>query len=214
MSDNTYPSVNDLTLEEEASLTSGGDAWHLQGVEAKGIPGYMITDGPHGLRKSLASNTGETDLNDSVPATCFPPAAGLSSSWNPELIRQVGEAMGEECIQEKVAVILGPGVNIKRNPLGGRCFEYWSEDPYLAGHEAVGIVAGVQSKGVGTSLKHFAANNQETESTSRPSSTSSKPPSRGPSCAPTTASTACTPRRIAGCSPTCCATSGGLKASS
>ncbi|KFI71088.1 exo-alpha-(1-_6)-L-arabinopyranosidase [Bifidobacterium merycicum] len=163
MSDNTYPSVNDLTLEEEASLTSGGDAWHLQGVEAKGIPGYMITDGPHGLRKSLASNTGETDLNDSVPATCFPPAAGLSSSWNPELIRQVGEAMGEECIQEKVAVILGPGVNIKRNPLGGRCFEYWSEDPYLAGHEAVGIVAGVQSKGVGTSLKHFAANNQETD---------------------------------------------------
>ena len=163
MSDTAYPSVNDLTLEEKASLTSGGDAWHLQGVETKGIPGYMITDGPHGLRKSLASSTGETDLNDSVPATCFPPAAGLSSSWNPELIHTVGEAMAEECIQEKVAVILGPGVNIKRNPLGGRCFEYWSEDPYLAGHEAVGIVAGVQSKGVGTSLKHFAANNQETD---------------------------------------------------
>ena len=163
MSDTAYPSVNDLTLEEKASLTSGGDAWHLQGVETKGIPGYMITDGPHGLRKSLASSTGETDLNDSVPATCFPPAAGLSSSWNPELIHKVGEAMAEECIQEKVAVILGPGVNIKRNPLGGRCFEYWSEDPYLAGHEAVGIVAGVQSKGVGTSLKHFAANNQETD---------------------------------------------------
>ena len=163
MSDTAYPSVNDLTLEEKASLTSGGDAWHLQGVETKGIPGYMITDGPHGLRKSLASSTGETDLNDSVPATCFPPAAGLSSSWNPELIHKVGETMAEECIQEKVAVILGPGVNIKRNPLGGRCFEYWSEDPYLAGHEAVGIVAGVQSKGVGTSLKHFAANNQETD---------------------------------------------------
>ena len=163
MSDTAYPSVNDLTLEEKASLTSGGDAWHLQGVKTKGIPGYMITDGPHGLRKSLASSTGETDLNDSVPATCFPPAAGLSSSWNPELIHQVGEAMAEECIQEKVAVILGPGVNIKRNPLGGRCFEYWSEDPYLAGHEAVGIVAGVQSKGVGTSLKHFAANSQETD---------------------------------------------------
>ena len=163
MSDTAYPSVNDLTLEEKASLTSGGDAWHLQGVETKGIPGYMITDGPHGLRKSLASSTGETDLNDSVPATCFPPAAGLSSSWNPELIHKVGETMAEECIQEKVAVILGPGVNIKRNPLGGRCFEYWSEDPYLAGHEAVGIVAGVQSKGVGPSLKHFAANNQETD---------------------------------------------------
>ena len=163
MSESTYPSVKELTLEEKASLTSGGDAWHLQGVESKGIPGYMITDGPHGLRKSLASSTGETDLNNSVPATCFPPAAGLSSSWNPELIYKVGEAMAEECIQEKVAVILGPGVNIKRNPLGGRCFEYWSEDLYLAGHEAVGIVAGVQSKGVGTSLKHFAANNQETD---------------------------------------------------
>ena len=163
MSEPAYPSVNDLTLEEKASLTSGGDAWHLQGVESKGIPGYMITDGPHGLRKSLAANTGETDLNDSVPATCFPPAAGLSSSWNPALIREVGEAMGEECIQEKVAVILGPGVNIKRNPLGGRCFEYWSEDPLLAGHEAAGIVEGVQSKGIGTSLKHFAANNQETD---------------------------------------------------
>ena len=163
MSENTYPSVNDLTLEEKASLTSGGDAWHLQGVEAKGIPGYMITDGPHGLRKSNSATTGEVDLNNSVPATCFPPAASLSSSWNPELIHQVGEAMAEECIQEKVAVILGPGVNIKRNPLGGRCFEYWSEDPYLAGHEAVGIVAGVQSKGVGTSLKHFAANSQETD---------------------------------------------------
>ena len=163
MSESTYPSVKDLTLEEKASLTSGGDSWHLQGVESKGIPGYMITDGPHGLRKSLTSSTGETDLDNSVPATCFPPAAGLSSSWNPELIHKVGEAMAEECIQEKVAVILGPGVNIKRNPLGGRCFEYWSEDPYLAGHEAVGIVAGVQSKGVGTSLKHFAANNQETD---------------------------------------------------
>lgn len=163
MSESTYPSVKDLTLEEKASLTSGGDVWHLQGVESKGIPGYMITDGPHGLRKSLASSAGETDLDASVPATCFPPAAGLSSSWNPELIRKVGEAMGEECIQEKVAVILGPGVNIKRNPLGGRCFEYWSEDPYLAGHEAIGIVEGVQSKGIGTSLKHFAANNQETD---------------------------------------------------
>lgn len=229
MSDTAYPSVNDLTLEEKASLTSGGDAWHLQGVETKGIPGYMITDGPHGLRKSLASSTGETDLNDSVPATCFPPAAGLSSSWNPELIHKVGEAMAEECIQEKVAVILGPGVNIKRNPLGGRCFEYWSEDPYLAGHEAVGIVAGVQSKGVGTSLKHFAANNQGptvcaypptspsarcVKSTSRPSNTSSKPPSHGPSCAPTTASMACIPHKTAGCSPTCSATNGGMKASS
>lgn len=159
----SLPSVADLTLEEKASLTSGSDVWHLQGLESRGIPGYMITDGPHGLRKANAEPTGETDLNDSVPDTCFPPAAGLASSWNPDLVREVGEAMGEECVQEKVAVILGPGVNIKRNPLGGRCFEYWSEDPYLAGHEAAGIVEGVQSKGVGTSLKHFAANNQETD---------------------------------------------------
>ena len=183
MSDTAYPSVNDLTLEEKASLTSGGDAWHLQGVESKGIPGYMITDGPHGLRKSLASSTGETDLNDSVPATCFPPAAGLSSSWNPELIHKVGEAMAEECIQEKVAVILGPGVNIKRNPLGGA---YPPTSPS------------------GRCVK----------STSRPSNTSSRPHSPGPSCAPTTASTACIPHKTAGCSPTCCATNGGMKASS
>ena len=156
-----YPSVNDLTLEEEAALTSGTNPWSLGNVAAKGLPNYTITDGPHGLRK--ARNTESMDVEENVPATCFPPAAGMACSWNPELVERVGEAMGEECIQEQVAVILGPGVNIKRNPLGGRCFEYWSEDPYLAGHTAVGIVKGVQSKGVGTSLKHFADNNQETD---------------------------------------------------
>ena len=156
-----YPSVNDLTLEEKAALTSGTNPWSLGNVAAKGLPNYTITDGPHGLRKT--QNTESMDVEENVPATCFPPAAGMACSWNPELVERVGEAMGEECIQEQVAVILGPGVNIKRNPLGGRCFEYWSEDPYLAGHTAVGIVKGVQSKGVGTSLKHFAANNQETD---------------------------------------------------
>lgn len=156
-----YPSVNDLTLEEKAALTSGTNPWSLGNVADKGLPNYTITDGPHGLRK--AQNTESMDVEENVPATCFPPAAGMACSWNPELVERVGEAMGEECIQEQVAVILGPGVNIKRNPLGGRCFEYWSEDPYLAGHTAVGIVKGVQSKGVGTSLKHFAANNQETD---------------------------------------------------
>lgn len=156
-----YPSVNDLTLEEKAALTSGTNPWSLGNVAAKGLPNYTITDGPHGLRK--ARNTESMDVEENVPATCFPPAAGMACSWNPELVERVGEAMGEECIQEQVAVILGPGVNIKRNPLGGRCFEYWSEDPYLAGHTAVGIVKGVQSRGVGTSLKHFAANNQETD---------------------------------------------------
>lgn len=155
-------SAKELTVEEQASLTSGADAWHLQGIEGHGIKPYMITDGPHGLRKSKSSSA-DIDLDNTVPATCFPPAAGLSSSWNPELVREVGVAMAEECIQEKVAVILGPGVNIKRNPLGGRCFEYWSEDPFLAGHEAIGIVEGVQSRGIGTSLKHFAVNNQETD---------------------------------------------------
>ena len=156
-----YPSVNDLTLEEKAALTSGTNPWSLGNVAAKGLPNYTITDGPHGLRK--AQNTESMDVEENVPATCFPPAASMACSWNPELVERVGEAMGEECIQEQVAVILGPGVNIKRNPLGGRCFEYWSEDPYLAGHTAVGIVKGVQSKGLGTSLKHFAANNQETD---------------------------------------------------
>ena len=101
MSEKTYPSINDLTLEEKASLTSGGDVGYLQGVEAKGIPGYMITDGPHGLRKSNSATTGEVDLNNCVPATCFPPAAGLSSSWNPELIHQVGEAWPKSAFRRR-----------------------------------------------------------------------------------------------------------------
>ena len=111
----------------------------------------------------MKQSHGVTGLYDTVPSTCFPPAAGFANSWNPELTRQVGVAMGEECVQEKVAVILGPGINIKRNPLGGRNFEYWSEDPMLAAHQAAGLIEGVQSQGVGTSLKHFAVNNQETD---------------------------------------------------
>lgn len=151
--------AHQLSIEQKAALTSGADAWHLNGLDEG--TSYMVTDGPHGLRKAVQSTS--MDIERSVPATCFPPAAGLASSWNPRLAREVGVAIGEECAQEKVAVLLGPGVNIKRNPLGGRSFEYWSEDPYLAGHEAVGIVEGVQSTGIGTSLKHFAANNQETD---------------------------------------------------
>ncbi|MCT6836583.1 MAG: glycoside hydrolase family 3 C-terminal domain-containing protein, partial [Bifidobacteriales bacterium] len=158
MTTDKHLQAKDLDIEKEASLTSGSDAWHLQGVPDQGYPGYMITDGPYGLRKATGS-----DVYGSVPATCFPPTAGLASSWNPDLTYQVGQAMGEECIQEEVAVILGPGINIKRSPLGGRNFEYYSEDPVLAGHQAAGLVDGVQSKGVGTSLKHFAANNQETD---------------------------------------------------
>ncbi|WEV73738.1 glycoside hydrolase family 3 C-terminal domain-containing protein [Bifidobacterium sp. ESL0798] len=163
MTNQTTPvtSAGDLSVEEQAALTSGTNPWSIGSVPEKGLPNYTITDGPHGLRK--AQNLEGMDVDKAVPATCFPPAAGMSSSWNPDLVRETGEAMGEECIQEQVAVILGPGINIKRNPLGGRCFEFWSEDPYLAGHEAVGEVEGIQSKGIGTSLKHFAANNQETD---------------------------------------------------
>ncbi|WEV67105.1 glycoside hydrolase family 3 C-terminal domain-containing protein [Bifidobacterium sp. ESL0769] len=161
MTNQTTTSAKDLSVEEQAALTSGTNPWSIGSVVEKGLPNYTITDGPHGLRK--AQNLEGMDVEKAVPATCFPPAAGMSSSWNPELVKETGEAMGEECIQEQVAVILGPGINIKRNPLGGRCFEFWSEDPYLAGHEACGEVEGIQSKGVGTSLKHFAANNQETD---------------------------------------------------
>lgn len=153
--------VAQMTLEEKASLCSGEDFWHLKDIERLGIPSVMVTDGPHGLRKQL----GESDhigLNESVPATCFPTASALAATWNRELVHEVGEALGEECRTEKVAVILGPGANIKRSPLCGRNFEYFSEDPYLTSEMAKNHINGVQSQGIGTSLKHFVANNQET----------------------------------------------------
>jgi beta-glucosidase len=118
----------------------------------------MMTDGPHGLRKAKGEEVG---IGDSVPATCFPTASALASSWNRELLKKVGEAIAQECLAEKVAIILGPGANIKRSPLCGRNFEYYSEDPYLSGEMAASIIEGIQSKGIGTSLKHFVANNQE-----------------------------------------------------
>ncbi|WP_419891036.1 beta-glucosidase family protein [Paenibacillus xylanexedens] len=152
--------VQRMTLEEKAGMCSGLDFWHLKGVERLGIPSIMVTDGPHGLRKQDGS-ADHLGLTSSVPATCFPSAAGLASSWDKELARQVGVALGEECQAEDVAVLLGPGVNIKRSPLGGRNFEYFSEDPLLSTQMATGHIQGVQSKGVGTSLKHFAVNNQE-----------------------------------------------------
>ena len=156
------PNASDLTLEEKASLTSGRDFWTLKGLDRFGIPSIMVTDGPHGLRKQ----TGGSDhlgLAGSVPATCFPPAVGLSASFDPELAARVGEALGVESAIEDVAVILGPGINIKRSPLCGRNFEYMSEDPIVSGVMGAGLVRGIQSKGVGSSLKHFAANNQEDE---------------------------------------------------
>ncbi|WP_339258786.1 glycoside hydrolase family 3 C-terminal domain-containing protein [Paenibacillus sp. FSL R5-0713] len=152
--------VQRMTLEEKAGMCSGLDFWHLKGVERLGIPSIMVTDGPHGLRKQDGS-TDHLGLTSSVPATCFPSAAGLASSWDKDLARQVGVALGEECQAEDVAVLLGPGVNIKRSPLGGRNFEYFSEDPLLSTQMATGHIQGVQSQGVGTSLKHFAVNNQE-----------------------------------------------------
>ncbi|MFI7543416.1 glycoside hydrolase family 3 C-terminal domain-containing protein [Actinoplanes sp. NPDC049599] len=151
-----------LTLEEKAALLDGADFWRTQPVERLGIPGIMVTDGPHGLRKQ-AGESDHVGLNDSVPATCFPPAAGLASTWDPGLLGRIGEALGLECRAEEVAVLLGPGVNMKRSPLCGRNFEYFSEDPLLAGELGVALVNGIQSTGVGASLKHFAANNQETE---------------------------------------------------
>ncbi|WES63053.1 glycoside hydrolase family 3 C-terminal domain-containing protein [Microbacter sp. GSS18] len=150
----------DLTLEEKASLTSGASFWYTKPIERVGIPAIMVTDGPHGLRKQAGSSD-HLGLADSVPATCFPPAVGLGSSWDVELVERVGEALGTETAIENVGVLLGPGINIKRSPLCGRNFEYLSEDPIVSGVIGAALVKGIQSKGVGTSLKHFAANNQE-----------------------------------------------------
>ncbi len=153
--------ISKLTLEEKAGLCSGLDFWHLKGVERLEIPSVMVSDGPHGLRKQQGKGD-HLGLNESVPSTCFPTAVTTASSWDRNLLRRMGEALGEEALAERVSVILGPGTNIKRSPLCGRNFEYFSEDPYLAGEMAAAYINGVQSKGVGTSLKHFAANSQET----------------------------------------------------
>jgi beta-glucosidase len=150
----------EMTLEEKAGMCSGLDFWRLKGVERLGIPSIMVTDGPHGLRKQQGG-TDHLGIFESVPATCFPSAAGMASSWDRELIGSVGVALGEECQAEDIAVLLGPGANIKRSPLCGRNFEYFSEDPYLSSEIAASHINGVQSQGVGTSLKHFAVNNQE-----------------------------------------------------
>jgi beta-glucosidase len=160
MNRNISDIISKLTLEEKASLCSGLEFWRLQGIERLGIPSIMVTDGPHGLRKQEGSSD-HLGIYDSVPATCFPSAVGMATSWNRELINKVGVALGEECQAEDVAILLGPGANIKRSPLCGRNFEYFSEDPYLSSEMAANHIKGVQSQGVGTSLKHFAANNQE-----------------------------------------------------
>ncbi len=152
--------ISKLTLEDKAKLCSGADFWHLKEVERLGLKPIMVCDGPHGLRKQNAENE-KIGIGNSYPATCFPTAVTTACSWDRELLFRMGEALGEECIQEEVAVILGPGVNMKRSPLCGRNFEYFSEDPILAGEMGAAFINGVQSKGIGTALKHFAANSQE-----------------------------------------------------
>lgn len=153
--------VKEMTLEEKASLCSGAGFWHTKAVERLGIPQMMVSDGPHGLRKQ-ADAADHLGINASIKAVCFPTAAGLACSFDRDLLHRVGEALGEECQAENVGVILGPAANIKRSPLCGRNFEYFSEDPYLSGEMAAAHIRGVQSKNVGTSLKHYAVNNQET----------------------------------------------------
>lgn len=155
--------IKQMTLEEKASFCSGLDYWHTVGNEKLGIPVVMWTDGPHGIRKRAEKMDKEqaTSLKG-VPAICFPTAVTTACSWDPDLIYEMGVLLGEECLKEKVSVLLGPGTNIKRSPLCGRNFEYFSEDPYLAGEISAAFVNGVQSKGIGTSLKHYAANSQET----------------------------------------------------
>ncbi|WP_433206561.1 glycoside hydrolase family 3 C-terminal domain-containing protein [Dactylosporangium sp. CS-047395] len=148
-----------MEIEEQAALTSGADFWHTEAVAD--VPAIMVTDGPHGVRKQLEGEG--HGLLDSEPATCFPPAVALGSTWDPQLAKRVGAALAEECLAMDVAVLLGPGINLKRTPLGGRNFEYLSEDPILSGVLATEWVAGLQGGGVGASLKHFAINSQETD---------------------------------------------------
>ena len=150
-----------LTLEEKVSLCMGADSWNTKSIERLNIPAVRTSDGPHGLRKQTDTSSSDVGINDSIPATCFPPAALTACSFNRQLIFEMGKAIGEEAILQDIDIVLGPAVNIKRSPLCGRNFEYASEDPYLAGEYAVEFIKGIQSTGVGTSLKHFAVNNQE-----------------------------------------------------
>lgn len=152
--------IRQMTLEEKAGLCSGADFWHTKAVERLGVPQIMVSDGPHGLRKQdmTADHLG---VNDSIKAVCFPAGCATASSFDRSLVTKMGQALGEECQAEDVAVLLGPAVNIKRSPLCGRNFEYYSEDPYVAGQTAASFIKGVQSKNVGVSIKHFYANSQE-----------------------------------------------------
>jgi beta-glucosidase len=153
------PGLPGLSAAEQAALTSGSDFWHSTPIESAGLPAITLTDGPHGVRLQADRD----DMLTGRPATCFPPAVATGSTWDPELLRRMGEALGDECRAMDVAVLLGPGINLKRSPLGGRDFEYFSEDPVLTGVLATEWVRGLQSRNVGASLKHFAVNSQETD---------------------------------------------------
>jgi beta-glucosidase len=161
-SSNVSSLLGQLTLEEKASLCLGSDFWHTAPVERLGIPAIMVSDGPHGLRAQpdIGDHAG---IGGSLPSTCFPTASAQGSSWDPELVRRIGAAIGREAKAQGVAVVLGPGINIKRSPLCGRNFEYFSEDPLLSGVLGAASIQGIQSQGTGTSVKHYAANNQETD---------------------------------------------------
>ncbi len=152
--------VAQMTLEEKAGMCSGFDCWHTKPVERLGLGSVMVSDGPHGLRKQITMND-NMGIGKSVPSVCFPTASALACSFDRELVYSVGQAMGDACVQEGVSAILGPGVNQKRSPLCGRNFEYYSEDPVLSGELAACLIQGIQSTGTGTSLKHYAVNNQE-----------------------------------------------------
>ena len=152
--------ISRMTLEEKASLLSGANFWNTKPVPRLGVPGMMLTDGPHGLRKQ-GGKADHLGLNKSIPATCYPSAAGLANTWDEGLLEKMGEYLGLEAASEGVSVLLGPGVNIKRNPLCGRNFEYFSEDPYLAGKMAAALIRGIQRNGISACVKHYAANSQE-----------------------------------------------------
>ena len=158
---NTELLLKELTLEEKCALLSGAETFKTRGMPEHGIPQIWLSDGPHGLRKQ-AGESDHLGLNPSVPATCFPTASAVANSWDAALGEEIGAALGEEAAAQEVSVVLGPGLNMKRNPLCGRSFEYFSEDPYLAGKLAAGYIRGIQSKGVAACPKHFAVNSQET----------------------------------------------------
>lgn len=153
--------ISQMTLEEKAGMCSGLDFWHLKGVERLGIPSVMVSDGPHGLRKQ-DDKADHLGINDSIKAVCFPPAVLSACSYDRKLLEKLGEVVGDEAQAKNLSVVLGPAVNIKRSPLCGRNFEYYSEDPLVAGKSGAAMVRGMQSEHIGASVKHFCCNNKET----------------------------------------------------